>query len=452
MAESTRSTQGARSSITGRAERPRWLHRMVLMLLGAFLVSSAGALRAQPKPKQSVRAERPVQQAQVLCGHDGQACCKDLDRAGAVVGLPNCDTGFGCDVQANRCVAACGGRGQPCCDGPDTMAPRGGASPMVQLVSKRPMCSTGSCSKETHRCSTCGQLSGQACCQADAQRAVPTCPVEGLYCRTTDADESKGVCDQCGHAGEVPCPGERCGSQLLAIDGVCVACGRIGLRVCSGQVCAVGAPDPFEQGPVQTCVACGALGQPACDFKTCREGQAYPGMALCASSARCGNYAAAVATTRRAISKGCMNGNGPFQTVGDPAAPDRWCQSSTDQSLAADLQARRRYLGMCPVCNRYAQEMASSIQNQNMCFKTRAQVTTIEYFQTCMRAAPAELSGYATYRDRFVCPAPSGSSGDGSGQHCCMRCVGAPAQVPGGSNGFPGPPACQVQQVCYGCP
>src|SRR5206468_4027234 len=119
---------------------------------------------------------------------------------------------LGCDITTNRCVASCGGPGQPCCDGPDTVASRGGASPTVGFGRRlKPMCVTGACGIGTHRCFTCGQLDGLACCPPDEQNAVSTCRAEGLYCKTWTADpRDKGVCTVCGHVGESPCMEDRC--------------------------------------------------------------------------------------------------------------------------------------------------------------------------------------------------------------------------------------------------
>src|SRR5689334_16758900 len=48
-------------------------------------------------------------------GNAGQSCWAPDN----VVNIPHCNDGFGCSSQTGFC-AACGGNGQPCCDGPRT--------------------------------------------------------------------------------------------------------------------------------------------------------------------------------------------------------------------------------------------------------------------------------------------------------------------------------------------
>jgi hypothetical protein len=433
------------------------LVRTMFWIILVFLASASGVSQAQPKKE--LQSNRPI--LQLLCGDAGQACCLDLGRGGTVVGPSNCHAGLGCDTQANRCVTACGGAGQPCCDGPDTAAPRGGVSPSGPFAPKKRMCLTGACSRETHRCTTCGQLDGHACCPPDAQLAVPSCPAQGLYCKTWEGDPMKGICARCGHEGETPCPVDRCGSDLIAVDGVCVPCGRIGLRICEAQACSVGAPDPWEQRPLQTCVACGELGQPPCAFVGCKEGQVFKAgrVEICASSARCGKFAVDAVSVSRAIQKACFVRAVTFRFDTSGGSNDRWCQQATDEMLQADTATRQNYSAGCRVCNSYAGAITFENVTRMSCQyevpAPKLDTDWTHHFDACIRAGPAGFASYSSFRSTYKC-APHGSgSGSGGSTRCCVRCVPDPSSpVPGvpGAGVPPGPPGCRPVYTCQGCP
>jgi hypothetical protein len=363
----------------------------MLSILGWVLASAAGSLQAQPAPHQTIPVNQPPAQ---LCGSAGQRCCEDFGPNGKVTGLRNCNAGLGCDISANRCVAACGGAGQPCCDGPDTLAPRGGASPVSGPGRPlRPMCATGGCTTDTHRCVTCGQHDGDACCLPNAQSAVSTCPGPGLACATTQPNPfSGGVCQECGHRGELPCPGERCDEGLVASNELCVICGHQGELSCPRGRSCIGDLVDFDG----ICLNCGHIGQLACGTAFCAEGVSVdngsPGR-VCLSRRECLAFinAAIVASARPCNQQRFSTDFGTYA---------RFCQGKSDSELVAALQDRMACVG------------------------------------------PSGGGG-------------GGGSGQGQpppSQHCCTACVpnapgGGVPGVPGGGTP-PGPPGCTFQFTC----
>lgn len=167
-----------------------------------------------------------------FCGETGQRCCKAAPTpGGAVIDSPHCSAGLGCDAATNRCVAPCGGDGQVCCDGPDTIAPRGGAHPTgpycprgIDTCAKRkPMCNSGTCNNVSRRCTSCGQSVNSACCLPDLQHALATCRGAALACQHSDVSMESGICVSCGGEGQIGCP--RCAEgQGLTLNrtGVCI--------------------------------------------------------------------------------------------------------------------------------------------------------------------------------------------------------------------------------------
>jgi hypothetical protein len=238
--------------------RSRRVACMMLPMIILWLVS--GSLYAGPSGKPTLDPNRPFL---FMCGGTGQSCCPNLSRGGFPAGPPNCDSGLGCDISANRCVAACGEPGQPCCDGPHTVAPRGGASPSGPFRDRlKPMCLAGACSTATHRCKPCGQIAGEFCCLPDAAIGVSTCPVKGLACKTfTEDPRNQGVCVVCGHGGEPPCASkDPCKEGFAARDDTCVACGGDQQPLCdTGTGCF-----PHFKVWYDICIPCGGIGQIVC--------------------------------------------------------------------------------------------------------------------------------------------------------------------------------------------
>jgi hypothetical protein len=125
--------------------------------------------------------------------------------------LVSCKQGLGCDLASGTCVAACGGMGQACCDGPETRALRWTSdgrvfSPNPRFL--REMCSAGACDKTSHRCFACGTADGAPCCPPDAAQATARCMGERLSCHFDAAGfNTSGTCHMCGIRGREPCPG-----------------------------------------------------------------------------------------------------------------------------------------------------------------------------------------------------------------------------------------------------
>jgi len=65
-------------------------------------------------------------------------------------------------------------------------------------VVRKQMCGTGSCSATTHRCSSCGQKTGDACCPPDAQQVTSSCKIAGTFCQAADRHSPGGTCVACG--------------------------------------------------------------------------------------------------------------------------------------------------------------------------------------------------------------------------------------------------------------
>lgn len=248
----------------------------------------------------------------VSCGRLGGRCCRAPEWAQNIPAfgpLVACDTGLGCDITTNRCVSTCGQPGQPCCDGPETRAPKWTAKGDVYSPNSpfmQEMCSQGACDRQSHRCFTCGVQDDAPCCPPDAAQATARCRADNLYCEFHPwGFYESGTCKRCGKLGnlpcgsdicdpglgirlglcancggdfELPCDGNKCDSGLGRIGGLCRNCGDVGEVPC----------DSGCKGGLRRknglCAVCGAHGQPPCDTG-CLPGTVQQG-GLCTN---CGN-------------------------------------------------------------------------------------------------------------------------------------------------------------------
>jgi N-acetylneuraminic acid mutarotase len=135
--------------------------------------------------------------------------------------IDHCDIGLGCDWTTGTC-GACGGQGQPCCDGPNTefagtcyTDPTTGTSCAI--------CNVGSCNAVAHVCQACGSVAGAACCPPTSSNPAATCSASGLGCAFVDSTMTSGTCAACGGMGAPPCTGNTCQPGLTLQSGVCVA-------------------------------------------------------------------------------------------------------------------------------------------------------------------------------------------------------------------------------------
>ena len=181
-------------------------------------------------PSVNERAREPDAFSNVFCGANGQSCCRPPvgSEASKDSTIVTCHDGLGCDLTTHKCVEPCGADDQACCDGPSTTATRwndqGQAfSPTNPLLT--PMCSSGRCEPNTHRCMGCGTVAGQACCSPDARQGTAFCIGGNLECAYGD-NWNAGSCRACSVLGEFPC--ERSGACNPGLDlrqGRCALCG-----------------------------------------------------------------------------------------------------------------------------------------------------------------------------------------------------------------------------------
>lgn len=202
----------------------RWL-LFTLLLAGVLLTPLSHS--QPPNPFDISR------QGAMLCGLEGFGCCTPPAGVANPDGTPlvNCGHGLGCDLATATCVAACGGPGQACCDGPETRAPRWTGDgrlyvPTGALVQE--MCRNSVCNTTTRLCEgNCGRNAGDACCAPQPGIAVATCLNPQLACAFAPGSQySRGSCQPCGGMGQLACThAEKCspGMEELA-DGTC-GCG-----------------------------------------------------------------------------------------------------------------------------------------------------------------------------------------------------------------------------------
>jgi hypothetical protein len=128
---------------------------------------------------------------------------------------------------------ACGGAGQPCCDGN--------------------VCgdNNGCCDQDTHTC----VLNGAACagglgtcmgggCQGGTCGKIGQALCAGIGCTAAFAIERNAQCVPCGGSGERCCPGrggDFCGAPFVCNGGgMCEPCGGTGQLCCPGGRCTTG--------------------------------------------------------------------------------------------------------------------------------------------------------------------------------------------------------------------
>jgi hypothetical protein len=139
--------------------------------------------------------------------------------------ISHCDEGLGCNWATNLC-GTCGGPGQPCCDGLDT--PFAGVCELSP-VGGCPVCNYGACNSN-HTCESCGNIPGQACCPPDVSSAVARCFGAENICVFSNADSTAGTCQNCGAAGDIPCPGgQACNTGTMELAGICMSCSYTGV-------------------------------------------------------------------------------------------------------------------------------------------------------------------------------------------------------------------------------
>jgi hypothetical protein len=184
-------------------------------------------------------------------------------------------------------VAACGMPGQPCCDGPETRAPKWTASGAIyspDYPGMKEMCQ-GSCDRQSHRCILCGTQDGDPCCSPDAEQATARCFGQNLHCEFDPLGfYESGTCRACGRVDRPPCA-TGCDPGLGLLKGLCEICGdnfqppcdagcqaNLGLIGGLCRLCGEPGQIPCDNGCKGTlgikgglCTVCGFINQPVCD-------------------------------------------------------------------------------------------------------------------------------------------------------------------------------------------
>jgi hypothetical protein len=174
------------------------------------------------------------------------------------------------------CIA-CGGGGEPCCDGGfcgagsvcdgTTCQPCGGVD---QACCDAGACDPGGICNGT-TCDACG-MDGQPCCDGGGCTGGATCQSDGLC---------HGGSMGCGNEGDPCCVGGTCNDASLFCSGgfplgggSCVHCGATGEHCCGS---ATGTLGHCDTGNVCTssnfCQACGGAGERCCPGGSCRDGR-----------------------------------------------------------------------------------------------------------------------------------------------------------------------------------
>lgn len=246
------------------------LVRVIALVIAASLIGAASG--------QINRLESRVGPliSQTLCNTAGAACCAP----DAVVKTEHCHKGLGCDITTNTC-RACGGPGQPCCDGHLTgFSLRGFTGVPADPAEKVESCGRqgASCDARlapdgrtwvgTRKCIACGTREGSACCPPDVRYALGRCGKDSgtgvnLTCSDPSAG-SAGTCVRCGmHDGDRACmEGRACIAGLKEVNGVCRPCGLAGQPTCDEGTPCFGSAIPDPSSPSRaTCVAAGNVNE-----------------------------------------------------------------------------------------------------------------------------------------------------------------------------------------------
>lgn len=153
-----------------------------------------------------------VNQACVLCGHSGEACCESD---------PACEAGMSCQAGLCACASACAGK----CGGADDGC--GG------LCTED--CGAGmNCVSQG--CTPCGEV-GEACCNSGVPCDVGLkCDAGQCTCFGDCTNKCGGASDGCGGL----CSGS-CGTGMVCINQACAPCGGASQPCCtSGTFCQSG--------------------------------------------------------------------------------------------------------------------------------------------------------------------------------------------------------------------
>jgi len=304
------------------------------------------------------------------CGSPNWMCCSPPGWTTNPNNIVSCDAGWGCDVASGGwCTQPCGDTGQPCCDGPDTLAPRWMVvNGQVYVYSPeglgsdgqplKEMCRSGVCDRATHRCIACGTQAGKPCCPPDPNYGVARCLDAHLKCQFDSGTDTSGTCVSCGIKGSPACYWG-CDSGLGLRNGLCDLCGGSGQLPCDTNGCPPCTSDAadgcsacdkygceFPLGLVGgKCMLCGASGQVPCD-SGCDPGLAQQG-AVCLP---CG--ASGQVPCNGNCDDGFVNKGGictPCGASGQPPCPKQY---PGDTGCRRGLGVRG---GVCAMCGRAGQ-------------------------------------------------------------------------------------------------
>ncbi|MFZ5617187.1 MAG: hypothetical protein ACOZAA_07700 [Pseudomonadota bacterium] len=328
------------------------------------------------------------------CDVAGAACCEPDSE----VKTNHCHKGLGCDISTNTC-SACGGDGQPCCDGDFTgFSGRGYTGVLRDPKERIESCNKGfSCDARlatdgvswigSRVCRACGTKEGGACCPPDVRYGVGRCTADPtlIGSRLTCDDPYKGdrgTCVACGSEGQPACAeGQRCFGTSVEIDGVCRPCGRVGQPTCeNGSPCeAMSAPKPItgeicvpagRQGQIclpgkfcdfdlvcnasNICESCGGWMQACCAApqQPCGEGPCTNGKCLTKPRTLvCKEYAdRAVAQSREYLTRQCDEADDRWQTNYENHY--NWCMDMDPDTTIMDRETSIRE-GMLARCQTY---------------------------------------------------------------------------------------------------
>jgi hypothetical protein len=290
------------------------------------------------------------------CSLAGARCCP----ADASVSAEHCLGGnVGCNVATHQCEA-CGGPGQPCCDGPYSQFNAKNASYYNSASATCNQPATCDAQNENGTwvgpriCEVCGMAEGGPCCPPDGVSALERCAQDtgvadvNLVCVPPaggDRATRGGTCRACGGLGQPFCDsGKRpkCDDPRNAPDaaGICNPCGRTDEPACLTDPPCDARPtdlngksyDGWQVANIDgICAPCGTLGNLACDHTTagftapCDDGMSAPDPSAPAGIQKCvlaGGDGMPCATGSHAGYGGCTLA--AFQYCGE----DKICHSS----------------------------------------------------------------------------------------------------------------------------